>query len=364
VPKKLLVTGAAYHEHFKDARGFGWQFNEAHATQAHDWAKLMAGKNKVVADINASYEEMFAADANLDFVLGWGAFEDAHTIAVHATKGDAASITHRLSADTILIATGGWPTPVAMPGAELAISSNEAFYLERAPRRALVVGGGYIAVEFASIFESFRPRGTDPATGREFSSPVTLNYRGDLFLRGFDLAVREELRDQMAARGIELKFNDTPVRIEKCAGGADGAEEWRRVTFASGAVVDYDVVMFATGRAPNVASLNLPAVGIAQTADGAVRVDAHSRTNVPHIYSIGDVTNRVQLTPVAIFEGQCFVDTAFGGPEVARAPGYDAIASAVFAIPQVCAADIAFAFSQIRVVFGSRFSRLLSCAIP
>ena len=350
VPKKLLVTGAAYREHFKDAAGFGWQLDGA--AVPHNWSTLMAAKDKVVGGINESYKDMFV-DAKMTFVMGWGTFSDAHTVDVHAVKGDASSQTHRLTATTILVATGGWPSAVPVPGGELAISSNEAFYLKEAPRRVLIVGGGFIAVEFASIFQSFLP-----ASAADDADPpsVTLCYRGDLFLRGFDRDVREELRDQMRARGIQLRFGDTPTRIEL---HVDGRQ--RVVHFASGPALTVDTVMFAIGRVPNTASLNLAAAGVPLAADGAVVVDAQSRTAVPHIFAIGDVTNRMQLTPVAIHEGQCFAETAFGG--VTRSPDYDSVASAVFAIPQIGTVGLteevaAKKFSRV-AVYRSRFTPLM-----
>ena len=269
-------------------------------------------------------------DAKMTFVQGWGRFEDAHTVVVTATKGDLTTITHRLKGTVILIASGGWPSPVDLPGAEHCISSNEAFYLPAAPRRSLIVGGGFIAVEFASIFQSFKPA-AEPTDDADSVPSVTLCYRGDLFLRGFDNDVREELRDQMAARGIALRFKDTPTAIEL---NADGVT--KTVRFAAGPPLQVDTVMFAIGRKPNVEPLNLAAAGVATApSDGAVAVDAQSRTNIAHIFAIGDVTNRMQLTPVAIHEGQCFVDTAFGTQSEARGPDYTAVPSAVFSIPQI-----------------------------
>ena len=344
VPKKLMVTGAGFAEHFKDAVGFGWSIPQP----SHSWATLMAAKDKAVLDINKSYESMFTE--GLEFVMGWGAMKDKTTVLVTSVRGDAATTTHELSAKFVLLATGGWPVMPKLPGIEHCISSNEAFYLREAPKRVLIVGGGFIAVEFAGIFQSFLPHGLEGA------AHVTLCYRGPLFLRGFDRCVREELRDQMTARGIRLKFLCNPTAIEKCPDGT------LKVTFDScPEPLLCDVVMFATGRSPNVSSLNLSAIGVAMAADGSISVDPNSKTSVDNVYAIGDVTNRMQLTPVAIHAGAGVAETLFGGQ--VRAPNHHLVPYAVFSIPQIgtvgLAEDAAAKVCARVAVYRSRFTPLM-----
>ena len=314
VPKKLFVNGANFMESFKDSVGFGWDVKPE--SVGFNWKTLLAAKNKAVSGINESYVEMFQ-DAKMDFVQGWAWFQDKNTVLVREAPTADAKVLNELSAKTVLIATGGWPFKAEVPGVELAITSNEAFYLEDAPKRTLIVGGGYIAVEFASIFYSFRGQG----------GVVDLAYRSSLFLRGFDTDVREELRDQMTARGINLMFNENVTKIEK---NGDGS---KKVTFTSGKTADYDVVMYATGRVPRTGQINIEASGVKLAKDGAVEVDNFSKTNVEGVYAIGDVTNRVQLTPVAIHEGSAFADTVFGNKPTPV--DHTNIPSAVFSIPQI-----------------------------
>jgi glutathione reductase (NADPH) len=233
-------------------------------------------------------------------------FEDANTVRLTA---DGTLVRAR----NILIATGGHPTAPNIPGAELAISSNEAFDLPELPRRILIVGGGYIALEFACMFH-------------RLGVHVTLVHRGDKVLRGFDDNLRDELMLSMAADGITLKMNDTIASIEE-------HEEGRRVIYVSGDDDHFDVVFFATGRSPNTGGLGLEKAGVAINGDGAVLVDEGSRTNVPHIFAVGDVTNRINLTPVAIREGHALADSLFGG--VDRVLDHSIIATAVFSTPEI-----------------------------
>lgn len=315
VPKKLLVTGANFLESFNDSVGFGWDLKPQDIQ--HNWKKLLEAKNAAVKGINDSYVGMFK-DAGMDFVQGWGAFQDPKTIVVRDQPNGSGVVTHELSAKYSLIATGSWPMIPKIPGAEHVITSNEAFYLPECPKRMLIVGGGYIGLEFASIFKSFVG-----STGQ-----VHLAYRGDLFLRGFDQDVREELRDQMIARGIDVMFKENPSKIEL---NPDGS---KAVTFESGKTLVVDCVMYATGRTPRSGQINLAAAGVAVNEKSkAIIVDQYSKTNVEHIYAIGDVTDRLQLTPVAIHEGACFAQTVFGNQPTA--PCHKNVPSAVFTIPQI-----------------------------
>lgn len=308
VPKKLMVTGASYAEHIKDAKGFGWNIPQT----AGCWKTMMAAKDKAVLDINKSYEGMF--NERLVFAEGFGRLKSANEVEILDREHN---VVQTVGAKNILIATGTWPTQLAIEGAEHCITSNEAFYLKEAPKKPLIVGGGYIAVEFAGIFNGYKPEG----------GLVSLCYRGELFLRGFDRQCREGLRDQMTANGINLMFNENPSKIEKLGEGN------YKVTFESGKVDEYDLVMVAVGRKAKTAGLGLEALGVEMKKGGGIAVDKGNRTNIPGVYALGDVTDRIQLTPVAIHEGACLAATVFGGEE--RYPNYDNIASAVFSQPPI-----------------------------
>ena len=302
VPKKLFV----YASHFKDElhdmqSGFGWQVGDV----AFDWPTLRDNKTKEIERLNGIYEGLLK-DAGVTHVPGRATVVDAHTVEVEG---------RRYTADNILVATGGWPTVPDIPGKELAVTSNELFHLETLPKKAIVVGGGYIAVEFACIFDGL---GVD----------VTQLYRGPLFLRGFDGDVRTHLAEQIRARGVDLRFETNVTAIEK---GENG--QGVRATLTDGSTLDGDLILFATGRHPNVADLGLEEVGVELAADGSIRVDEYLRTNVPSIWAIGDVTNRINLTPVALHEGVCLSETLFGaGP---RSPDHENVPAAVFSQPPV-----------------------------
>jgi glutathione reductase (NADPH) len=220
----------------------------------------------------------------------------------------------QVSAEHILIAVGGWPSLPEIPGIEHAISSNEVFYLEELPQRVLIVGGGYIAVEFAGIFHGL-------------GSKVTQLYRGPLFLRGFDRDLREALAVEMPGRGIDLRFDANPERIEKQADGTLSA------FLAGGERVDADVILYATGRRPLTKDLGLENVAVEMRADGSIVVDEYSRTSVPSLWAIGDVTDRINLTPVAIHEAMCLSATLFDGRPTK--PVHDDVPSAVFSQPEI-----------------------------
>jgi len=296
IPKKLFSYAAHFREDFEVAKSFGWSA----ADPRFDWVTLLANKNREIARLNGVYERLLR-DAGVTIHRGRATVRDAHTVEV---DGKAYSARH------ILIATGGWPQVPAIAGCERAITSNEAFFLERLPRRALVVGGGYIAVEFASIFNGL---------GVE----TTLAYRGVHLLRGFDADLGTHLAEEMAKKGVRIRLEANPVRIEPD----------RTVVFADGTSGHYDLVMFATGRKPNTASLGLERAGVALAEDGAVRVDAYSKSSVDSIWAIGDVTNRLNLTPVATAEGMWLARTLFGNEPTPV--DHENVPTAVFSDPNV-----------------------------
>lgn len=300
IPKKLFV----YASHFRDemseaAAGYGWTVGQL----GFDWPTLRDNKTREIERLNGIYAGLLR-DAGVHTIDGRARIVDPHTVEVAGA---------RYSAEHILVATGGWPTRPDVPGAELGVTSNEVFYLDTLPRRAVIVGGGYIAVEFAGIFHGL---GVD----------VTQLYRGPLFLRGFDDDVRRHLADQMQGRGIDLRFEANVTALAKARSGL-------RATLSDGSQLEADLVLFATGRHPNSAGLGLEEVGVELAADGAIRVDAYSRTSVPSIWAIGDVTNRLNLTPVALHEGVCLSETLFG--KAPRSPVHEDVPAAVFSQPPV-----------------------------
>jgi glutathione reductase (NADPH) len=298
VPKKLLVYASHYSEQFEDAAGFGWTVGE----NRFDWPTLIAHKNKEIARLNGIYRGLLEG-AGVEILTARATLLDAHTLEVSGK---------RVTAETILVATGGWPAMPDIPGVEHAISSNEAFFLEKLPERVAIAGGGYIACEFAGIFNGM-------------GSQVTQLYRGPLFLRGFDKDLRDALADEMRRKEIDLRFNAEIEKIEKKAGGL-------ACTLASGDILGVDLVMFATGRAPNTKGLGLERAGVRLDAKGAIPVDEYSRTNVPNIYAVGDVTDRINLTPVAIAEGQAFAETLYN--DNPTRPDHTNVPSAVFSQPE------------------------------
>ena len=299
IPKKLLVYAAHFHDDFEDAAGYGWTLGEA----GFDWSRLIANKDHEIARLNGLYRGMLER-AGAELVWGRVVLVDDHTVAVEG---------RHYSAERILIATGGWPAVPEFPGREHVVTSNEAFHLERAPARAMVVGGGYIAVEFAGIFHGL---------GVE----VVQLYRGPLFLRGFDDDVRRHLADEYRARGIDLRFDAEVAGIER-----DG--ESLTVALNDGSRTAVDLVMYATGRRPLTAGLGLDRAGVELDAGGAIKVDDSWRTSVPHIYAVGDVIDRIQLTPVALNEGHVLADRLFGGRD--RDMSYENVPSAVFSQPPI-----------------------------
>ncbi len=281
VPKKLLVYASRFADEFEDAGGFGWTVPQP----TFHWPSLTANVAREVTRLEAAYTntlERFGAK----LVKSRAVIEDAHTVRLAASDA-------RVSAETILIATGGWPhMGPHIPGLEHVISSNETFHLPELPRRIVIQGGGYIAVEFACIFAGL-------------GSEVTLVYRGENILRGFDDDVREHLRNEMRGRGIAVTCGHTVAAVEKA-----GDEFVTRLSDDS--TVVSDKVMFAIGRRPNIMGLGLDRLGCNIHEHGGIDVDRYSRSSVPSIYAVGDVTNRVNLTPVAIREGHAFADTVYG----------------------------------------------------
>jgi len=299
VPKKLFVHAAHFRDDFEDAAGFGWSVG----SRSFDWSTLIANKDREIARLNGIYRELLT-DAGVDLIEAHARVQDAHTLEVGGRT---------ITAAHILIATGSEPSMPDVPGIELAMTSDQVFQLAELPRRIAIVGGGYIATEFAGIFHTL-------------GVATTQLYRGPLFLRGFDDDVRNFLASEMRARGVDLRFEAEVVSIERVAGGL-------RVRLANDSLLEADAVLYATGRAPRTGSIGLESSGVVLDETSAVRVDELSRSSVPSIWAIGDVTNRINLTPVAIHEGICVAKTLFAG--VDTPPDHTGVASAVFSQPPI-----------------------------
>jgi glutathione reductase (NADPH) len=299
IPKKLLVYASHFRDDFEDAAGFGWTVGERHV----DWKKLIENKNKEIARLNSVYHKLLE-DSGVTILDGRAEIADPHTVIVNGK---------RITAKYILIAVGSWPRVPKFPGSQHAITSNEAFYLPSLPRKVIIVGGGYIGVEFAGIFHGL---GVD----------VTQLYRGPLFLRGFDDDCRWTLAEEMRKRGIDLRFDADINAIEK-------AGKRFCATLNDGSTIDADQILYATGRVPNTHSLGLERAGVEIKENGAVIVDAYSKTSIDSIYAIGDCTNRIMLTPVAIAEGRAVADTLFNNNPTM--PNYVNVPSAVFSTPSI-----------------------------
>jgi glutathione reductase (NADPH) len=301
VPKKLLVYASKFAEEFEDAVGFGWSSEKV----SFDWPTLIANKDKEIDRLNQAYVRNLES-AGAELILERAEIEDRNTLRLASGR--------KVTAKFILIATGAAPfIPRHLPGHELAISSNEAFRLERLPARIIIVGGGYIAVEFAGIFSGL---------GVE----TVLIYRGEQILRGFDNDIRDHLAIEMKKKGIEIRTQTDVAKIESSATGV-------RVTLNDGAAFGAGQIMFATGRLPNVVNLGVENAGVELIPHYGVKVDDYSRTTVDNIYAIGDVTNRVNLTPVAIRDGHAFADTVFGGKDIKI--DHALIPTAVFSQPEI-----------------------------
>lgn len=303
VPKKLFVYASQYSEHFEDAPGYGWRAPPA----TFDWPTLIANKDREIERLEGLYRKGLTGNG-VTVHDTRARLVDAHTVLLEASG-------EKVTADQILIATGGHPNlPRDMPGHELCITSNGAFHLEALPRAIIITGGGYIAVEFANIFHGL---------GVE----TTLIYRGAKILGGFDEDLRDHLQDTMVAKGIRVICHQVPHKVARRDDGRLDAH------LSGGEHMVVDQVMMAIGRRPNTAGLGLDAAGVATDRRGAVTVDDHSRTNVANIWAVGDVTDRVQLTPVAIHEAMCFLETAFRNNPTR--PDHQDIATAVFSQPEI-----------------------------
>jgi len=316
VPKKLLVYASRFPHEFEDAEGFGFTLQ----APKFDWPTLIANKDREIARLENAYLTTLE-NAGVTLVRSRAVFEDAHILRL-VDSGE------RIRAAHVLIATGASPSlGPAIPGIEHVISSNEVFSLAECPRRVLIQGGSYIAVEFASIFAGL-------------GAHVSLIYRGENILRGFDDDVRQHLRAELEKRGVHVITENTVSAVEPMGRHYSA--------HLSGAMtVTADQVMFALGRPPNIAGLGLDAVGVAIGRNGGIAVDDYSRTSVPHIYAVGDVTNRINLTPVAIREGHAFADTVFGGkPTVVD---HTNVPTAVFSEPEVGVVGLTQAQAQARL---------------
>jgi glutathione reductase (NADPH) len=299
IPKKLLVYASRFREDVELAQdGYGWTVGETR----FDWATFIASKNREIGRLNGIYQDILDG-AGVEVLHGRAHIVDRHTLEVAG---------QRYTSEYILVATGSRPwMPPEVEGIEHAISSDQAFHLPEQPRRLLVLGGGYIAVEFAGILHGL-------------GSEVTQLYRGPLFLRGFDDDARQHLAGEMRKKGIDLRFDIVARRIEKAEGGL-------KVTLSDGASMEVDQVLAATGREPNVQGLGLEEIGVELGEAGEIRVDEYSRSSVDNVYAIGDVTDRINLTPVALHEGICVAHTLFGGQPMK--PDHDNVPAAVFSQP-------------------------------
>jgi glutathione reductase (NADPH) len=314
VPKKLYVYASEFGKSFQDARGFGWDSSRP----AFIWETLRDNKKTEISRLNAIYRNLLSG-VEADLIDGTGHIIDAHTVAV----GE-----QRYTAQHILIATGGWPHIPEFPGSEHAISSNEIFDLDSFPQRLVIVGGGYIAVEFAGIFNGL-------------GAQVTQLYRGPLFLRGFDSDIRTHAAQEIAKAGVDLRFE---TNVEAISQGADSL----RVELTDGSILEADAVLYATGRKANLQDLGLENVHVELSEFGTIVVDDEFRTSEPSIFALGDVTGGMELTPVALAEGMSFARRQFGGMETEV--DYDFIPTAVFCQPNI--GTVGFTEDEARAKFG------------
>jgi glutathione reductase (NADPH) len=335
IPKKLYSYAAHYADAFEESHGFGW----LGPAPRFDWPTLRRNRRTEIARLNSVYQDLLVA-SGVQLVFGHARLVDPHTVLVTGDDAPASRITAR----HILIATGGQAYVPDVPGRELVLTSNEMFDLEPFPSRLLVIGGGYIACEFASIFNGLGSR-------------VTQLYRGPQLLRGFDSDIRRFLGAEMARKGIDLRLNAEIVSFERTAAGLEAR-------LRDGGSLAVDAVLCATGRAPNVEGLGLEDAGVAQRADGAVLVDGNYQTSVPSIYAVGDVTARVQLTPIALAEAMVVVDHLLGpaAGKTARRLSYDLVPTAVFTHPNVGTVGMTEAEARTELgaasVFRSEFRAL------
>lgn len=320
VPKKLFVYAAEFSHAFRDAAGFGWRVPQA----GFDWPTLRDNKTREIERLNGIYGNLLK-NAGVELIEGRAVITGPNRVVANGRE---------YRARHILIAVGGWPWLPDIPGRELAISSNEAFYLEKLPRRVIVVGGGYIAVEFAGIFHGL-------------GCETHLVYRGPLFLKKFDSDIRQGLADQMAAQGINLHFDNDITAIEKNADGSL-AHGSLKVSLKNGGPLEVDAVMYATGRNPNTGNLGLDKTRVTLDGKGAIQVDDAFRTAEPGIYALGDVIDRVPLTPVAIHEAMVLAGNLFNGGNAAM--DYRNIPTAVFSQPPI--GTVGLNEAEARAEFG------------
>jgi len=299
VPKKLLVYASHFSEDFKNARGFGWRVGSTD----FNWQQLIKNKNTEIERLNGVYEKILSS-AGVELIEGHGTLVDEHTVAVDGKN---------YSAERILIATGGWPSIPDIPGKEHVISSNEVFFLEKLPEKVVIAGGGYIAVEFAGIFNGL---GVD----------TTLLYRGPLFLRGFDEDVRKFLAEEMRKKGIKLKFETNIDSVEK-------TDNQLLATLTDGSTLTADQILYATGRKPKTEGIGIESLGIKLDKAAAIVVNDEYQTNIPSIYAVGDVTNRVNLTPVALAEGMFLARRLYNNET--SPVDYENIPTCVFSQPNI-----------------------------
>ena len=326
IPKKLFSYAAHFASDFTDAAGYGWDVG----ARSFDWPRLIANKDREIARLNGVYGRLLDA-AGAEVIFARGRLVDGHTVEAGG---------RRMSAQHILVATGSRPVVPRVPGAELAITSDQAFHLERLPQRVILVGGGYIAVEFASIFNGLGSR-------------VTLVHRREQMLRGFDDELGSVLAEEMAAHGVTLRLGSQIARIEREKNALAAHLE-------SGEVLAADAVMYATGRAPNTRDMGLEQAGVALSDNGGITADEFFATSVPSVYAIGDAIDRMMLTPVAIAEGAALVQALFkGGP---RRMDYENVPTAVFSHPNVGTVGLSETEARSRhaavQVFKTRFRPL------
>lgn len=300
VPKKLYVYASQFANAFRDARGFGW----SEAEHDFDWATLRDNKVGEISRLNGVYDNLLG-NAGVEVINGRARFVDAHKVEVNGRQ---------YSAERIIIATGSWPFVPDIPGAEHAITSNEVFDLAEFPKRILVVGGGYIAVEFAGIFNGL-------------GANTSQLYRGPLFLRGFDQDIREFAAKEIAASGVDLRFNSVISSIKPLADGS------LRAQLEDGSHMEADVILYATGRRPHLQDLNIERLNIELNDNGTIKVDDYFQTSENSIFALGDVTGGMELTPVALAEGMAFANSYFNGKT--QKVDYSTIPTAVFCQPSI-----------------------------
>ncbi len=324
VPKKLFVYASHFNEDFRAARGFGWSLNEP----LFDWSCLLAQKNQEIKRLQGIYRGLLE-QSGVTIVEGQARLLDAHTV----LSGD-----RTFHCERILVATGGWPSIPDIPGKKYAVTSNEMFALDRLPKRMLIVGGGYIAVEFAGIMH-----GLGVAT--------TLCYRGDKLLRGFDEDIREFIADEMRKKGIDILLNTQINAIEQTDKGFTACT-------VQGQPIESELILYATGRRPNVSGLGLEAIGVELDAKGAIKTNDGYQTNIPSIYALGDVTGRFNLTPVATAEAMAFVNGLY--TDRPTPVDYDTIPTAVFSHPNIGTVGLTEAEARARypdiIIYRSVFT--------